>query len=195
MRKDGDVSDPSAPTDSTAFTIREATVDDVEDIARLVRELALYERAADAATATPDHFREALFPREASPAAYAHVAERDGAVVAMAVWFVSFSTWTGRHGLWLEDLFVEPAQRGLGIGKALLMRLAAICTERGWTRLEWVVLDWNSPAIEFYRSLGATPLDEWTTYRVSGDALHDLTGREVGHSTLLRRVHREDAGD
>ena len=93
----------------------------------------------------------------------------------MAVWFVSFSTWTGRHGLWLEDLFVAPAQRGLGIGKALLTRLAAICTERGWTRLEWVVLDWNSPAIEFYRSLGATPLDEWTTYRVSGDALHDLT--------------------
>ena len=116
-----------------------------------------------------------------------------GAVVGMAVWFVSFSTWTGRHGLWLEDLFVEPAQRGLGIGKALLTRLAAVCTERGWTRLEWVVLDWNSPAIEFYRSLGATPLDEWTTYRVSGDALHDLTTRDMGHSALPRGVLREDA--
>ena len=121
------MSDPSAVTASPAFSIREATVDDVEDIARLVRELALYEKAPEAVTATPDHFREALFPGEASPAAYAHVAERHGAVVGMAVWFVSFSTWTGRHGLWLEDLFVDPTQRGFGIGRALLARLAAIC--------------------------------------------------------------------
>jgi len=187
------VSDPSAVTDSPAFSIREATVDDVEDIARLVRELALYEKAPEAVTATPDHFREALFPGEASPAAYAHVAERHGAVVGMAVWFVSFSTWTGRHGLWLEDLFVDPTQRGFGIGRALLARLAAICTERGWTRLEWVVLDWNSPAIEFYRSLGATALDDWTTYRVSGAALRDLTTRDVGHSALPPRRGGEDA--
>ncbi|GAA6526224.1 GNAT family N-acetyltransferase [Intrasporangium sp. DVR] len=158
------------------FTIRPATVDDVDDLARLVRELARYEKEPDAAVATPDHFREALFPRGASPAAYAHVAERDGTVVGMAVWFVSFSTWTGRHGLWLEDLFVEPPQRGLGIGKALLTELARICTDRGWTRLEWVVLDWNAPAIEFYRAQGAHALDEWTTYRVAGEALHRLAG-------------------
>ncbi|ADU47577.1 GNAT family N-acetyltransferase [Intrasporangium calvum] len=165
---------PDSATPS--FTIRPATVDDVDDLARLVRELAHYERDPDAAVATADHFREALFPREASPAAYAHVAERDGLVVGMAVWFASFSTWTGRRGLWLEDLFVEPAQRGLGIGKALLTELARVCTARGWTRLEWVVLDWNAPAIEFYRSQGAQPLTEWTTYRVAGDALGRLAG-------------------
>jgi GNAT superfamily N-acetyltransferase len=156
------------------FTLREATIDDVEDLIRLVRELALYEKEPDAATATPEQFREALFPAEASPAAYAHVAERDGRVVGMAIWFVSFSTWTGRHGIWLEDLFVEPEQRGLGIGKAFLVRLAQLCLERGWTRFEWWVLDWNTPSIEFYRAQGAVAQEEWTTFRVDGDALERL---------------------
>jgi GNAT superfamily N-acetyltransferase len=183
VREDGRVPNSARPASarptsvSPDFTIRPATAEDVEDLARLVRELALYEKEPDAASATADHFREALFPREASPAAYAQVAERGGAVVGMAVWFTTFSTWTGRPGLWLEDLFVEPAQRGLGIGRALLVRLAQICTERDWTRLEWAVLDWNMPAIEFYRSQGARPQDEWTTYRVTGGELHRLAGR------------------
>ncbi len=164
----------TAVTTARDFTIRAATPNDVDDLTRLVRELAAYEKEPDAATATPDHFREALFPADGNPAAYGHVAERDGRVVGMAIWFVSFSTWTGRHGIWLEDLFVEPEQRGLGIGKAFLVRLAQVCLERGWTRFEWTVLDWNAPSIEFYRSQGAVALDEWTTYRVHGDALERL---------------------
>jgi GNAT superfamily N-acetyltransferase len=92
----------------------------------------------------------------------------------MAVWFRSFSTWTGRAGIWLEDLFVEPEQRGHGLGKALLARLAQICVERGWTRLEWAVLDWNTPSIEFYRAHGAHELTEWKTFRLHGDALAAL---------------------
>lgn len=156
--------------------IREAATDDVDDLVRLVRELARYEKEPQSAVATAEHFRDALFPREGSPAAYAHVAERDGAVVAMAVWFTTFSTWTGRPGLWLEDLFVEPSQRGLGIGTALLAQLARICAERDWTRLEWAVLDWNTPALEFYRSHGAQPQDDWTTFRLTGEALHRLGG-------------------
>ncbi|EWT07362.1 GCN5 family acetyltransferase [Intrasporangium chromatireducens Q5-1] len=154
--------------------MREATIDDVDDLLRLVRELAAYEREPESATATPEHFREALFPSDGSPAAYAHVAEGDGRVVGMAIWFVSFSTWTGRHGIWLEDLFVEPEQRGRGIGKAFLVRLAQLCLERGWTRFEWWVLDWNTPSIEFYRSQGAVAQEEWTTFRVDGDALERL---------------------
>jgi GNAT superfamily N-acetyltransferase len=161
---------------SSAFTLRDATPDDVDEIARLVRELALYEKEPDAVTATPDHFREALFPMGASPAAYGIVAVRQGRVVGLAVWFTTFSTWTGRPGIWLEDLFVEPEQRGLGIGKALLARLAATCVERGWTRLEWAVLDWNEPSIDFYRAQGARAQDEWTTYRVESEALHRLAG-------------------
>lgn len=157
--------------------IRESTTDDVDDLVRLVRELARYEKEPQSALATAAHFREALFPPEGSPAAYAHVAERDGRVVAMAVWFTTFSTWTGRPGLWLEDLFVEPSQRGLGIGTALLAQLARICAERDWTRLEWAVLDWNTPALEFYRSHGAQPQDDWTTFRLTGEALHRLASR------------------
>ena len=164
----------AAPSAAAPFTLRDATPDDVDDIIRLIRELATYEKEPDAATATPDHVREALFPGEASPAAYGLIAERAGRVVGMAIWFTSFSTWTGRQGIWLEDLFVEPEHRGLGIGKAMLVRLAATCVERDWTRLEWAVLDWNEPSIEFYRSQGARAQDEWTTYRVDGPALASL---------------------
>jgi GNAT superfamily N-acetyltransferase len=158
----------------TDFEIREATPADVPDLIRLVRELAAYEREPEAATATPAQFATALFPDDGDPTAYALVAVREGAVVGMALWFRSFSTWTGQAGIWLEDLFVEPEQRGSGIGAALLSRLAAICVERGWTRLEWTVLDWNTPSIEFYRSRGATALEEWTTHRVDGAALRRL---------------------
>lgn len=158
----------------TTVTIRDARPDDVDDLLRLIHELAAYEREPDAVTASADHVREALFPVEASPAAYGLVAEREGRVVGMAVWFTSFSTWTGRPGIWLEDLFVEPEQRGLGVGRRLLGRLAEICVEREWTRLEWAVLNWNEPSIEFYRAQGARAQDEWTTYRLDGDALHRM---------------------
>jgi GNAT superfamily N-acetyltransferase len=144
-------------------------------LARDHRELAAYEKEPEAATATLAQFESALFPTQGDPTAYATVGVREGAVVAMALWFRSFSTWTGEAGIWLEDLFVEPSQRGRGIGAALLARLAQICVERGWARLEWTVLDWNTPSIEFYRSRGARPLDEWTTFRVDGDALTRLS--------------------
>ena len=168
--EDGRVSD---------FEIRAASVADVPDLIRLVQELAAYEKEPDAATATPDQFREALFPAQGDPTAYALVGVREGAVVAMAIWFRSFSTWTGQAGIWLEDLFVEPEQRGHGLGKALLARLAQLCVERGWTRLEWSVLDWNTPSIDFYRAHGARSLDDWTTFRVDGDALPRLAADEV----------------
>jgi GNAT superfamily N-acetyltransferase len=160
----------------TDFVIRDATETDIPDLIRLVRELATYEKAPESATATPDLFRTALFPADGHPTAYALVAEREGTAVGMAIWFRSFSTWTGQAGVWLEDLFVEPAQRGRGMGKALLVCLARICVERGWTRLEWAVLDWNTPSIEFYRAQGARPLEEWETFRVDGEALARLAG-------------------
>lgn len=161
---------------SAPFRIRPARPDDVEAIAELVRELAAYEREPDAAVATGGDFAAALFGPD--PKVHALVAEVDGpdgpTVEGMAVWFVTFSTWKGRHGLWLEDLFVRPEHRRLGIGRALLAELAAICVERGWPRFEWWVLDWNEPAHRFYESLGARPEDEWTTWRLDGDGLAEL---------------------
>ena len=152
--------------------IREATAADVPTILELIRELATYEREPDAVEATEEMIREALFG--AAPVASCHVAELAGEVVGFALWYVTFSTWKGRPGLWLEDLFVRPAARGTGLGKALLVSLAKVCAERGWTRLEWWVLDWNEPAQGFYRSLGARPEDDWTVWRVSGTDLHAL---------------------
>jgi GNAT superfamily N-acetyltransferase len=105
---------------------------------------------------------------------FAHVVEHEGTVVGFALWFTTYSTWLGRHGLWLEDLFVLPEHRGAGHGKALLAALARICVDNGWGRLEWNVLDWNEPALAFYRAIGAQPLDEWTVHRLSGDALRAL---------------------
>ena len=116
--------------------------------------------------------RGALFA--AQPAVFAHVADVDGVVVGFALWFVNFSTWLGRHGIYLEDLYVTPALRGRGLGKALLAELAAICVRRGYGRLEWWVLDWNEPAIGFYRSIGAEPMSEWTVQRLAGQPLADL---------------------
>lgn len=149
--------------------IREAEPADVPVILELVRELAVYEREPDAVEATEQMLREALFG--AHPAASCHVAMLDGEVVGFALWYVTFSTWKGLPGLWLEDLFVRPAARGHGLGKALLQTLAAVCVERGYPRFEWWVLDWNEPSIGFYRSLGAVPQDEWTVFRVDGQAL------------------------
>ncbi|OSZ56265.1 GNAT family N-acetyltransferase [Streptomyces pharetrae CZA14] len=154
--------------------IRTATPADIPVIHSLIRELAAYERAPEEARATEVQLHEALFGER--PAAYAHIAEDDssGEPVGFALWFLNFSTWRGTHGVYLEDLFVRPSARGAGHGKALLAELARLCVERGYQRLEWSVLDWNEPAIGFYRSLGAVPQDEWTVYRLTDQALADL---------------------
>ncbi|MQS39758.1 GNAT family N-acetyltransferase [Streptomyces katsurahamanus] len=153
--------------------IRTAVPEDVPEIHRMVRELAEYEKALDEARATEEQLREALFGER--PAAYAHIAETDdGEVAGFALWFLNFSTWRGVHGIYLEDLYVRPDRRGGGHGKALLAELARICVERGYERLEWSVLNWNTPSIDFYRSLGAKPQDEWTVYRLTDEALATL---------------------
>ncbi|WP_141577834.1 GNAT family N-acetyltransferase [Actinomadura sp. WMMA1423] len=149
--------------------IRYATSADVPDILRLVRELAEYERALHEVKATEEQLRERLFGDD--PKAFAHVVEHEGRVVGFAVWFLTFSTWNGTHGIYLEDLFVEPEYRGHGYGKTLLTELARIADERGYGRVEWAVLNWNEPAIGFYEALGARPQDEWAVYRLTGDAL------------------------
>ena len=152
--------------------IRPAVAADVPVLLALVHELAAYEREPDAVEATEDMLAQALFGP--SPTASCHVAELDGEVVGFALWYVTFSTWKGLPGLWLEDLFVRPAARGTGLGKALLQALARVCVERGYPRFEWWVLDWNEPARGFYRSLGAVAQEEWTTFRVDGAALQAL---------------------
>jgi GNAT superfamily N-acetyltransferase len=152
--------------------IRPARPADVAELRRLVGELAEYERSADQVLMTEDDLRRSLFGDQ--PAVFAHVAEHDGAVAGFALWFVNYSTWTGRHGIYLEDLYVSPELRGHGYGRALLAELARICVERGYGRLEWSVLDWNEPAIGFYESLGAVAMDEWTVHRMTGPALHAL---------------------
>jgi len=149
--------------------IREATVDDAADIVRLVRALADYEREPDAVANTPELVERWLFGEDA--VASALVAEVDGQVVGIAVWYRSYSTWTGLPGIYLEDLFVDPEHRGSGFGRGFLEALARMALDRGYARFEWVVLDWNTPAIEFYESLGGRPMQEWTTYRVDGERL------------------------
>lgn len=149
--------------------VREARESDLDRILQLIIDLASYERSAHEVKTTTEQLRAALFGPQ--PAAYALVAEWDTQVVGLALYFRNFSTWEGLHGLYLEDLYVMPACRGFGLGKALLMSLAELTLEQGYARLEWAVLDWNQPAIDFYRSLGALPMDEWTVYRLSGEAL------------------------
>jgi ribosomal protein S18 acetylase RimI-like enzyme len=169
----------SAETDRACFVIRPACPDDALTIAALVRELAVYEKLEQHARATADDFRRHLFgPR---PAAEAAIALVDGKAVGFALWFSTFSTFRGQPGLYLEDIFVKPECRGRGIGKALLATVAAAAVERGCGRLEWSVLNWNDPAIGFYRSLGARPMDEWTVYRIDEEALRRLAekGRDA----------------
>ncbi|WP_256105715.1 GNAT family N-acetyltransferase [Streptomyces sp. ODS05-4] len=159
--------------------IRSACVDDVPLLLEMVRELASYERALHEVRAGEEQLREALFGDR--PAAFAHVAEdEDGEVVGFALWFLNFSTWRGTHGVYLEDLYVRPSARGGGHGRALLRELARICVERGYGRLEWSVLDWNEPAIGFYRSLGAEPMSEWTVNRVTDETLVRLAATGAG---------------
>ena len=152
--------------------IRLATPADVPLLQGLIRQLAVYERLEHTLVATEADAAEALFGER--PVAEALVALLDGKAVGYALFFPTYSTFLGRPGLYLEDLFVVPEARGHGAGKALLARLAQLALERRYGRLEWVVLDWNEPAIGFYKSLGALPMDEWTTYRITGDALEKL---------------------
>ena len=158
--------------------VRAAEPRDVAAIHSMIGELAEFEREPDAVVASAADLAEALFSNVKSagtgPAAYAHVAELDGQVVGFALWFLNYSTWLGRHGIYLEDLYVKPAARGSGVGTALLRQLARLCVERGYGRLEWWVLDWNSPAIDFYKAHGAIPMDEWTVFRLTDAALTDF---------------------
>ena len=155
--------------------IRPAGPADIPAIYALIRDLASYENALAEVTGSEDDLRRALLAEP--PAVFAHVAEHDGAVAGFALWFLNFSTWTGRHGIYLEDLYVTPELRGHGYGKALLAELARICVERGYARFEWAVLDWNTPSIGFYRALGAAAMDEWTVQRLAGPALQALAGQ------------------
>lgn len=153
--------------------IRRATPADVGAVVTMVHDLAEYEKAAEQCHLTADQLQAALFGDH--PALFGHVAVgEDGTVVGLALWFLNYSTWDGVHGVYLEDLYVRPEHRGGGHGRGLLAALAAVCTENGYTRLQWWVLNWNTPSIGFYRSLGAEPMDEWTTMRLSGAALGRL---------------------
>jgi GNAT superfamily N-acetyltransferase len=157
---------------SDGAAVRPAEPSDVPGILDCIRALAVYEKEPDAVENTAEMLTETLFG--ADPKAFAHVVDVDGEIRGIALWFLSYSTWTGRHGIWLEDLFVYESFRGHGYGTALLSALAGICVERGYTRLEWTVLDWNEPSIAFYRSIGAIPQDEWTTQRLVGTDLATL---------------------
>ncbi|MET9631733.1 GNAT family N-acetyltransferase [Lentzea sp. NPDC006480] len=152
--------------------IRRVEARDVDAVVELVHELALYERAPEQCHLTSEQLHTALFGE--NPALFGHVAEVDGRVVGIALWFLNFSTWDGVHGIYLEDLYVTPDQRGNGLGKQLLETLAQECVARGYTRLQWWVLNWNEPSIGFYKSLGAVPMDEWTVMRVAEEALQKL---------------------
>lgn len=154
------------------LTIRPATAGDIPTILRFIADLAAYEQAQDQAIATADQLQHTLFAPQ--PRVHALIAERDGHSIGYAVYFFNYSTWQGRHGLYLEDLYVDPAARGHGAGKALLQHLAGIAIAHDCGRFEWSVLDWNQPAIDFYASLGAQPQAEWVRYRMTGDALRRL---------------------
>ena len=157
-----------------SLLIRRARPDEAGLVFSLVRELAEYEKLLHEVHASEADIADALFG--ANPRLYCDIVEWNGEPAGFAVWFVNFSTFAGRHGIYLEDLFVRPALRGKGIGKALLVHLAKQCLANGWSRLQWAVLDWNAPSIAFYKSLGAVMMDDWTLCRVTGPALTRLAG-------------------
>ena len=157
-----------------SLNIRRAGPGEAGLVLSFIRELAEYEKLSHEVEATEPMIAEALFGGD--PRLYCAIAEWNGEPVGFAVWFVNFSTFSGRHGIYLEDLYVRPSHRGHGLGKALLVYLAGECVENGWSRLQWAVLDWNAPSIAFYKSLGAAMLDDWTLCRVSGPALARLAG-------------------
>jgi GNAT superfamily N-acetyltransferase len=163
---------------SKGFSIQPVRPQDVPAVVSMVHELADYERAADECHLTVDDLHAALFGP--SPALFGHVAhDPSGAPVGSMLWFLNFSTWTGRHGIYLEDLYVRPAARGDGVGAALLATLADVCVQRGYSRLDWSVLDWN-PAREFYHRLGAVAMSEWVPYRLTGSALSEIAASGSG---------------
>ena len=153
--------------------VRPAQANDVPIILQLIRGLAEYEKALDEVLATETTLLASLFCD--NPQVFCHVATQEEAVVGIAIWHLNYSTWLGKHGMYLEDLFIVPAARGSGYGMALLKELAKICVDRDYERLQWWVLDWNQPSIEFYKSIGAIPMDEWTVFRASGEALQRLS--------------------
>ncbi|PLR24285.1 GNAT family N-acetyltransferase [Caulobacter zeae] len=155
-------------------TVRPAAPEDAALILSFIRDLAEYEKLLHEVEATQAHIEAALFGD--APKAFCDIAEIDGEPVGLALWFYNYSTFVGRHGIYLEDLFVRPAARGAGAGKALLANLARRCVAENLGRLEWAVLDWNAPSIAFYDSLGAAAMDEWTVRRMTGDALAKLAG-------------------
>jgi len=152
--------------------IRPAKSEEVGEVLQLINDLATYEKAPEQVEASEEDLLNTIFASD--PRVFCDLVEVDGQIAGMAIWFLNYSTWQAKHGIYLEDLFIKPEYRGRGYGKALLKHLAKICDEKGYGRLQWWVLDWNSPAIEFYRSLGAEAMDEWTVYRTSGKALKDL---------------------
>ena len=152
--------------------IRSARIDEAAIILQLIKDLAEYEKSPDEVKASEKEILETIFAD--NPKVFCDFVEVDGHIAGMAIWFLNYSTWQGKHGIYLEDLYVKPEYRGRGYGKALLQHLASICNERGYGRFQWWVLDWNSPAIEFYRSLGAEAMSEWTVFRVSGGPLRRL---------------------
>ena len=171
-----------------SFQVREAMPSDVAEIHSMIVELAEFEKAVAEVVATEAQLNIALFGGSSisgekaktpsgAPALFAHVIDdpdEPGKLAGMAIWFLNYSTWDGEHGIYLEDLYVRPKFRGNGLGKALLKQLAEICQMRGYTRLQWWVLNWNKTAIDVYRAIGAMPMDEWVVYRLTGDKLNDL---------------------
>jgi GNAT superfamily N-acetyltransferase len=152
--------------------IRPAKSEEVGEVLQLIQDLATYEKAPEQVEASRDDLLNTIFAKE--PRVFCDLVEVDGQIAGMAIWFLNYSTWQAKHGIYLEDLYIKPEFRARGYGKALLKHLAQICDKEGYGRLQWWVLDWNSPAIEFYRSFGAEAMDEWTVYRTSGQALKDL---------------------
>jgi GNAT superfamily N-acetyltransferase len=159
-----------------SFQIRDATPADIDAIYDYIHALAEYEKAPEEAVLSKSDLNQSLFGQ--NPHVYCLLSVQADQVTGIAIWHLNYSTWMGKHGIYLEDLFVDPKYRGQGHGKALLIRLAQICVERGYSRFSWWVLDWNKPSIDFYESLGAKAMDEWTVFRVSGDALTKLASQE-----------------
>lgn len=156
--------------------IRDAVQADLPKIIQFIKDLAEYEKAPNEVELSISDLEQSLFG--ANPQVYCLIAELGNEVTGFAVWHLNYSTWLGKHGIYLEDLYVDPKYRGQGHGKALLVRLAKICLDRGYPRLQWWVLDWNKSAIDFYHSIGAHAMDEWTVFRVSGNELRKLANTE-----------------
>src|SRR5467141_3585103 len=172
--------------------IRDATISDVPMILQLIRDLATYERAPNDVIATEQGLQEVLFGEQ--PSAKVVMIFESEEAVGFAVYFFNFSTWLGRPGLYLEDLFIRPSLRGKGYGRALLERLALIAQERGCGRMEWAVLDWNDPAIQFYKKLGAEPMNEWTVFRLTEEGIARLAQSQTGAGEAAENLATDQHG-